>query len=106
MLSGRLRAGSRLLIAKLCRNAAMSAIWLAAEIELRHAGRPAVLHDRGDAFAVLIVLHELRAQQARSAVAAARVGAVAELAVDAVERLAALDNDGIGRRPLRRRFRV
>ena len=48
MLSGRLRAGSRLLIVKLCRNAAMSAIWPALKSNFGMPGRPAVLHHRGD----------------------------------------------------------
>ena len=76
--------------------------------ELRHAGAPGT-DDRRDQLSVVVGEDDLRAQQARPAVAAAGVGAVAELAVDAVERLAALDRRGIARRthriveaPLRR----
>ena len=54
---------------------------------------------------MLIVEHETGAQQARPAVAAARVGAVAELAVDAVERLAALDGRRVPGRSLGYAFR-
>ena len=62
----------------------------------------AAVHDRNDQLAVLIVQHELRSQQVDAAhVAAAQVGAVAEPAVDAVERGAALDDRGIGGRALR-----
>src|SRR5262245_32757678 len=67
------------------------------EVELRHLRRPAGAHDAGDRLAVLIVLNELRAEQTRSAVAAARVGAVAELAVHAVERSPAIEDGWIGR---------
>src|SRR5262249_30249622 len=62
----------------------------------------AVLHHRRDQLAVLVVEDDGRAQQARSAVAAARVRAVAERAVDAVERSAALDGRGIAGRPGRK----
>ena len=49
---------------------------------------PPVLDDRQDQLAVLIVEHELRAEQVRTAdVAAAQIGAVAGAAVDAVEPL-------------------
>src|SRR5580765_3543576 len=68
--------------------------------ELRHAGT-AGAHHRRDQLAMLIVEHGARSEQARAAVAATGVGAVAELAVDAVERLAALDRGRIGRRPIR-----
>jgi hypothetical protein len=79
------------------------------ERELRHAGAPGT-DDRRDQLSVVVGEDHLRAQQARPAVAAAGVGAMAELAVDAVERLAALDRRGIAGRthriveaPLRRR---
>src|SRR5476649_953001 len=65
------------------------------ECERRHAG-PAGAHDRRHQLTCLIVEDDTRAQQARSAVAAARVGAVAKLAVDAVERLATFHRRGIG----------
>jgi hypothetical protein len=54
-----------------------------------------VLHDRSDQLAVLIVEHDRRAQQARSAIAAARVGTVAEGAVRAVRCASSLGSDGI-----------
>jgi hypothetical protein len=70
------------------------------EIERGHAaiGAP-VLYDGSDQFAVLIVEHELGAQQVRPTLAAARVGAVAEGAIHAVERLAAIHHGGVGRSP-------
>ena len=73
----------------------------------RHARiLPAVLDDGHDQLAVLIVEHQLRAQQVGSAdVAAAKVGAMAGAAVDLVEGLAARDRGGIGERALLRRER-
>ena len=56
----------------------MSAIWSAVNSNFGMPRRPAALHDRRDQLAVLIVQHDAGAQQARTAVAAARVGAVAE----------------------------
>src|ERR1700681_4354390 len=50
------------------------------EHEFRHAGAAAA-HHRRDELAVLIVEHRARSEQAWTDVAAARVGAVAELAV-------------------------
>ena len=73
----------------------MSAIWSSVSVNFGIPRSPGV-DDRRDQLTVLIVEHDAGAQQARSAVAAARVGAVAELAVDAVQRLAALDSCGIG----------
>ena len=71
--------------------------------ELRHAGfRPAGLDHRRQQLAALIVEHDLRADQIRSAaIAAARVGAMTEGTVHAVQRFAALDCCGVGDRPLR-----
>src|SRR5476651_2817336 len=68
--------------------------------ELRHAGT-AGADDRRHQLALLIVEDNSRAQQAGSAVAAARVRAVAELTVHAVERFAALDRRGIRGRTIR-----
>ena len=56
------------------------------EGELRH-GAAALLDHRTDQFAVLVGEHDRRAQQARPAVAAARILAVAEGAVDLVQRV-------------------
>jgi hypothetical protein len=70
------------------------------ERELRHPRTPGA-HDRRHQFAVLIVEHDARAQEAGPAVTPARVGAVAKLTVDAVERLAAFDRRGISRRAVR-----
>ena len=62
-----------------------------------------LLNDREDLLAVLIEQHELRSQEVRAAqLSAARVGAVARRAVDAVERAAALDDRRIGQRTLHR----
>ena len=65
----------------------------------RHAGvLPAVLDDGLDQLAVLIVQHELRAQQVRPAhVAAAEVGAVAGTAGGGINLLAAGDHRRIAR---------
>ena len=73
----------------------------------RHARiLPTVLDDRHNQLAVLIVEHQLRAQQVGSAdVAAAKVAAMARPAVDLVEGLAARDRRGIGERALLRRER-
>src|ERR1051326_407601 len=72
------------------------------QLELRHAAiGPSVLDDRSDQLPVLIVEDDSGSQQARAAVAAARVGAVAERAVDAVERASALDRRGVGGRAIR-----
>src|SRR5262249_1636554 len=66
------------------------------DIELRHLRRTAGSYDVGNQLTVTIVLHELRAEQARSAVAPTGVGAVTELTVDAVERLATIEHRRIG----------
>ena len=66
--------------------------------ELRH-GAAALLEHRTDQFAVLVGQHEARAQQAGTAVAAARILPVAERAVDLVEGGAALERGGITGRP-------
>jgi hypothetical protein len=66
------------------------------QVERRHARRPSAPDDRRDHLAVLIVLDHLRSQQARPAIAAAGVRAVAERAAHAVEAFAALDRRGIG----------
>src|SRR5262249_54565207 len=71
------------------------------EGEFRHAAIGAsVLNDRRDRLPMLVVEHETGSQEARPAVSAASVGAVAELAVDAVESLAARDGLGILRRTI------
>ena len=63
----------------------------------------AVLDDRHDQLAVLIVEHHLRAQQVGPAdVAAAKVAAMARAAVDLVQGLAAGDRLLIGQRALLR----
>ena len=62
---------------------------------------PSVEDDGSDQLAVLIVEHDAGAQQARSAVAAARVCAVAEGAVGAVGGRAALERSRISRRTRR-----
>ena len=75
------------------------------ERKLRHTAiEAAVLHDWSDELAVLIFENDLRAQEARPAVAAARVCAVAERAVHAVLRFAALDRCGIAGGPRRKRL--
>ena len=66
--------------------------------KFRHPRTSAADHGR-DQLAMLIVEHRAGAQQARAAVAAARVSAVAELAIDAVKRLAAFNRGRVGRRP-------
>jgi hypothetical protein len=72
------------------------------EIEFGHAGiGAAVLHDGRDELAVLVIEDELGADQIRSALSAAGVGAVTEGAVDSPSGLAAVDNCGVGRRVLR-----
>ena len=64
----------------------------------------AAADDRQDQFALLIVEHELRSKQVRSAqLAAAQVDAVAGAAGDRIERLPALDERRIARRTLLRR---
>src|SRR5262249_56413591 len=71
------------------------------EVELRHASiRTAVPDDGRHHLAVTIVEDDSGAQQTWSAVAAARVGAVAERAVDAIERAAALDRRRVARGPI------
>jgi hypothetical protein len=62
---------------------------------------PAVLHYRRDGFAVLIAHDNFRADQVRTALAAARIGAVAKAALHAESRLAAFDGRGVARRVLR-----
>ena len=69
---------------------------IVAERELGHAGTAAP-NDRRNALAVLVVEHNRRSEQARAAVAAAGIGAVAELAIDAVQRFASLDRFRIAR---------
>ena len=71
------------------------------EVKLGHPRWTSVLDDRRDDFPVLIVLHELRPEQARAAVTTPRVSAVAKLAVDTVEGFPTLEDRRIGRRTLR-----
>src|SRR6185295_11087633 len=68
------------------------------EVELGHRRRTSGLQNTRDEFSAAIVLYDLRTQQARARVAAAGVRAVAELAVECVERLPAGKHRGIGRR--------
>lgn len=69
--------------------------------ELRHpAISAAVLHDWRDPFAALIVEDDSGSQEARSAIPAARIGAVTERAVDPVQRASAFNRCRIGRRPI------
>ena len=66
--------------------------------------RTAVLHDRRDELAVLVVEHQLRAQQVGpTELSAARVHAVAGAARADVDATAALEDRGVHRRPLMRR---
>ena len=67
------------------------------ERELGHA-RAAAPHDGRNALAVLVLEHNRGAEQARPAVAAAGVGAVAELTIHAIQRLASPDCFRIARR--------
>ena len=70
------------------------------EIELRHALiRPAVLHDRGDEFAIVIVQHQFAADQIGAAFAAAGIRSMAEAAIRAENLTAALNHGRVGRRP-------
>src|SRR4051812_33973361 len=64
------------------------------ERELRHP-RTATADDRRNQLSLLIRQHHGRPQQAWSAIAAAGVDAMAELAVHPVQRLAAVDRRGI-----------
>ena len=68
--------------------------------ELRHAGAAAA-HHRGHQLALVVGEHQRRAQQTRSAIAAAGVRAVTELAIHAVQAFAALDRRRISGRPHR-----
>src|SRR5665213_1490029 len=64
-------------------------------------GRPTLLHDGNDGLAGLIAKYERGAQQIRAAeIAAAQIRAVAGLAVDAKQGLAARDDGGVARWPL------
>ena len=71
------------------------------QVDLGHFAA-AVLNDRRDEFAVLIVENQIRTKQIRSAFAAAGVGAVTEVAVDAVEPLTAFDRRRISGLTLRK----
>src|SRR5262245_19963645 len=71
------------------------------ERELRHpAVGPAALDHRRHQLAVPIVEDDARSEQARTPVAPADVGTVAELAVRAVQAFAASDRSGIAGRAL------
>src|SRR5579884_266090 len=69
--------------------------------QLRHLA-PAVLNHGRNEFAVLIVQNQFRAKEVRPAFTAARVRAVAEIAVHAIERLAAFHRRGVLGRALRK----
>lgn len=69
------------------------------EIKLRHAFA-AIADDGADEFAVSIVENKFGAEEIGPTLASTGVGAVAEIAVDTVERLAALERGGIGWRTL------
>ena len=58
----------------------------------------AVLHYRCDQLTVLVVQHHLGAEQVRSALAAARVGTMAERALHAINALSGFDGGRIGGR--------
>src|SRR5436190_1926798 len=68
----------------------------------RHFVADAVLHDRRNQLAVLVVQHGLRTDEAGASRSAARIRAMTERAVRTVERLAAFDGGRIGRGMLRK----
>ena len=70
------------------------------ETELRHLAAP-VLNDGGDELAVLVVEDHIGPKEIRPAFTAASVGAMAKIALDAVDRFAAFDDGGIGRGTIR-----
>ena len=72
---------------------------LLGEFEFRHCG-DAVPKNVADEFAALIVQNDLGAKQIRSAVTAARIIAVTERTIDAVEHASAFDNNRVRRRAL------
>src|SRR5204862_8326288 len=66
------------------------------DFDLRHDRGAPALKDARDGLAVVIVLHELRAEQAGAIVTATGVLSVAERTIDAVDGLSALNHRRIG----------
>ena len=72
------------------------------EIKLWHALiRPAVLNNRSDQFAIVIVQHQLTADQIGAPFATASIGSMAKTAIRAKNLVAARNHGRVGRRPHR-----